>query len=544
MSATPTIARLPRQVPYIMGNEACERFSFYGMRNILVPFLVSSMLLAYLPESERESMAKEVFHTFVIGVYFFPLLGGWLSDRFFGKYNTVLWFSLIYCAGHACLALFEDSRSGFYTGLFLIALGSGGIKPLVVSFVGDQFDQSNKHLAKIVFDFFYWTINFGSFFASLLMPLFLRNFGPAVAFGIPGILMGIATLLFWLGRKDYVRVPPTRGEDADSFYRVSRTALIREVPGQGRPGLWICMAGFAIAAALLLIALPILFGHHPAFWPEDFSFVVTACLALGVVILFGGVGVSMQLDRARGLHPDAAVDSVRAVLRILIIFALTTPFWSLFDQKASTWVLQGKQMHIPTEAWWWPAWLVKDAAQMQALNPLLIMLLIPFNNIVLYPALRRLGFDPTPLRRMGWGIAFAGFAWVIAGFIQLQMDSGAQTSLASQFWPYLLLTFGEVLVSATALEFAYSQATSAMKGVIMAFWYLTSTFGNLWVLLTNALVRNEGMSQRIAATGYSENAFLMFFFAAFAFIAALAFALYARNYRMQDNYRAAGGVAA
>ena len=544
MNATPTAARLPLQIPYIMGNEACERFSFYGMRNILVPFLVSSMLLAYLPESERESMAKEVFHTFVIGVYFFPLLGGWLSDRFFGKYNTVLWFSLIYCAGHACLALFEDSRSGFYTGLFLIALGSGGIKPLVVSFVGDQFDQSNKHLAKIVFDFFYWTINFGSFFASLLMPLFLRNFGPAVAFGIPGILMGIATLLFWLGRKDYVRVPPTRGEDADSFYRVSRTALIREVPGQGRPGLWICMAGFAIAAALLLIALPILFGHHPAFWPEDFSFVVTACLALGVVILFGGVGVSMQLDRARGLHPDAAVDSVRAVLRILIIFALTTPFWSLFDQKASTWVLQGKQMHIPTEAWWWPAWLVKDAAQMQALNPLLIMLLIPFNNIVLYPALRRLGFDPTPLRRMGWGIAFAGFAWVIAGFIQLQMDSGAQTSLASQFWPYLLLTFGEVLVSATALEFAYSQATSAMKGVIMAFWYLTSTFGNLWVLLTNALVRNEGMSQRIAATGYSENAFLMFFFAAFAFIAALAFALYARNYRMQDNYRAAGGVAA
>ena len=208
---------------------------------------------------------------------------------------------------------------------FLIALGSGGIKPLVVSFVGDQFDQSNKSLAKIVFDFFYWTINFGSFFASLLMPLFLRNFGPSIAFGIPGILMGIATLLFWLGRKEYVRVPPTKGEDPDSFYRVSRTALTREVPGKGRPGLWVCMAGFFIAAVLLLIAIPMLFGVHPPFWPEDFGFVITACLALGVIILFGGVGVSMQLDRARGLHPDASVDSVRAVLRILIIFALTTP---------------------------------------------------------------------------------------------------------------------------------------------------------------------------------------------------------------------------
>jgi len=138
---------------------------------------------------------------------------------------------------------------------------------------------------------------------------------------------------------------------------------------------------------------------------------------------------------------------------------------------------------------------------------------------------------------MGWGIAFSGFAWIGAGLIQLSIDSGASTSLAWQMLPYLLLTFGEVLVSATALEFAYSQATQGMKGIIMAFWYLASTFGSLWVLMTNAAVRNDGVTTWIAGTGYSENAFLMFFFAAFAFAAAAAFALYARNYRMQDNYR-------
>jgi len=527
-------ARLPRQIPYIIGNEACERFSFYGMRNILVQFLVSSVILAYVPEAERQSVAKDVFHSFVIGVYFFPLLGGWLSDRYFGKYNTVLWFSLIYCAGHACLALFEGHRTGFYTGLFLIALGSGGIKPLVVSFCGDQFTTANKHLAKIVFDAFYWTINFGSFFASLLMPLFLRNFGPAVAFGIPGILMFIATLIFWLGRKQYVRVPPTRGEDPHSFFNVARTALTSRVAGQGRPGLLVAASGAALAVFMLAC-----WATGPAFWPEGFHFVITACLALGALIAFGGIGVSMQLERARGAHPEAAVDGVRAVLRILIVFALTTPFWSLFDQKASTWVIQGKAMAVPHDSWWWPSWLVKEAGQMQALNPLLIMLLIPFNNLLLYPALRRMGYDPTPLRRMGWGIVFAGIAWVLAGLIQLEIDSGARASLALQTWPYLLLTFGEVLVSATALEFAYSQATASMKGVIMAFWYLTSTFGSLWVLLTNVAVRNEAVTARIAATGYSENAFLMFFFAVFAFVAALAFAAYARTYPMQDNYRAA-----
>ncbi len=532
MAGTAT-ARLPRQIPFIIGNEACERFSFYGMRNILTPFLVSVLLLD-APAPDRAGLAKDVFHSFVIGVYFFPLLGGWLSDRFFGKYNTVLWFSLIYCAGHAMLAAFDDNRAGFYSGLFLIALGSGGIKPLVVSFVGDQFDQSNKSLAKIVFDAFYWSINFGSFFASLLMPIFLREYGAAVAFGIPGILMGIATVLFWMGRRQYVRVPPTRGEDPHSFFQVAKTALVERAGGQGRPGLAIAAFGVVLAAALLVF-----WALKPSFWPAQFEFVITFCLALGAIIVFGGIGTALQLERARGRHPDKAIDDVRAVLRILIVFGLVTPFWSLFDQKASTWVLQGNAMRVPHEAWWWPSWLVREPAQMQAVNPLLVMVLIPLNNLFLFPLLRRLGYEPTALRRMGWGIALAGLAWIGAGAIQLYIDSGASTSLAWQILPYVLLTTGEVLVSATALEFAYSQATAAMKGVIMAFWYLSITFGNLWVLLTNAAVRNDGVTARIAATGFSENAFLMFFFAAFAFTAAVFFALYARRYPVQDNYRTA-----
>ena len=144
-------APIPKQIRYIIGNEGCERFSFYGMRNILTVFLVSSLLL-YLPEAERARGAKDVFHTFVIGVYFFPLLGGWLADRFFGKYNTVFWLSLVYCVGQACLAMFVMNRTGFYVGLGLIALGSGGIKPCVAAFVGDQFDETNKHRAKVVFE--------------------------------------------------------------------------------------------------------------------------------------------------------------------------------------------------------------------------------------------------------------------------------------------------------------------------------------------------------------------------------------------------------
>ncbi len=515
---------LPRQIPYIIGNEGCERFSFYGMRNILTPFLMSSLLL-YLPVAERAGIAKDVFHTFVIGVYFFPLLGGWISDRFFGKYHTVLWMSLVYCAGHACLAMFEAHRPGFYFGLGLIALGSGGIKPLVSAFVGDQFDQTNKHLARVVYDAFYWIINFGSFFASLLMPIILRTEGPRWAFGIPGILMFIATVIFWSGRRKYVVVPPT-ASDPHGFLRVVRTALMSPSIARGRPGLILAVTGFTLAVLVLA-------------WFGAEDFVIAVLVALGLVIGFGGAGAAMQLERARRVHPDDAVDGVRAVLRVLVLFAIVTPFWSLFDQKASTWIIQGGAMVMPHDRWWWPGWLVREPAQMQALNPVLVMLLIPFNNLVVYPFLRRFGIEVGALGRMGSGLVFAGLAWIIAALLQLHIDQGEAVSIAWQVAPYALLTLGEVLVSATGLEFAYSQAPPKMKGVIMSFWLLSVSYGNLWVLITNAAVRNEAVTRSIAASGLGENAFLMFFFAGFALLAALAFGLYARRYPLQDHYRTA-----
>ena len=507
-NATAPAAKMPPQIPYIIGNEGCERFSFYGMRNILTVFLMTSLLLA-VPEDLRKAEAKEVFHTFVIGVYFFPLLGGWLADRFFGKYPTIFWFSVIYCAGHACLALFENNIPGFYTGLFLISLGSGGIKPLVSTFVGDQFDKSNRTLAQKVYDAFYWIINFGSFFASLFMPILLKSFGARVAFGVPGLLMLVATVILWSGRKKYVH-QPARGANPHSFLKVVWTALKAGGLGMGVAALGVLGAAYSLSQI------------------GSLGFVAAACLALVLVMGFGGLGASLQLDRARGTHPDDAVDGVRAVLRLLVLFALVTPFWSLFDQKASTWVLQADQMTKP-------AWF--QSSMMQALNPALVMILIPFNNLVLYPLIARMGVQVTALRRMGMGIALAGVAWIFAGTLQLWIDAGDAVSILWQMLPYVALTLGEVLVSATGLEFAYSQAPLPMKGTITSFWNLSVTIGNLWVLLSNVSVKSPSALAAIKSTGYSETACLMFFFAGFALVAALLFGLVARRYPMQDNYR-------
>ncbi|MDB4956370.1 MAG: TGF-beta receptor type extracellular region [Myxococcales bacterium] len=511
MSKTNPTGGMPRQIPFIIGNEGCERFSYYGMRNILKVFLASSLFL-YMPNADRNTAAVEVFHTFVAGVYFFPLLGGWISDRLFGKFRTVLWFSIIYCIGQGCLSLYAYNQTGFYVGLFLVALGSGGIKPLVASFVGDQFDASNKHLAKLVFDAFYWIINFGSFFASLLMPWFLDDYGPRFAFAIPGVLMVIATVVFYAGKNRYVNVPPPEA-DPHSFLRVVRTALLAK--GGSPLGLVLACVGIAgaLGSPLLISAIDLV----PA-------------LGLGLVLLIGlvGGGAALQLDRAQGKHPVEAVEGVRAVLRILIVFAFVTPFWSLFDQKASTWIIQAEAMAKPS--WFRPA-------QMQLLNPALVMVLIPFNNLVLFPWMRRRGWEPTTLRRMTTGIALAGAAYIVVGAMQLAMDRGYELSITWQIAPYALLTLGEVLVSATGLEFAYSQAPLAMKGVIMSFWSLCVTVGNLWVLLAQETVQRPDVIEQIKRTGISPTAFQMFFFAAFAGGAALAFGLYARRYQMTDNYR-------
>jgi POT family proton-dependent oligopeptide transporter len=530
-SAPDPQAPIPKQIPYIIGNEGCERFSFYGMRNILTVFLVSSLLM-YLPEAERAGEAKEIFHTFVIGVYFFPLLGGWLADRLWGKYNVIFWLSLVYCVGQGMLALFVDNRVGFYTGLFLIALGSGGIKPCISSFVGDQFDSTNKHRAKVVFDAFYWIINFGSFFASLLMPIFLKQLGPAVAFGIPGVLMFISTVILWAGRKKYIMVPPTP-PDPNSFLRVCRTAI-----QAGRGGQVLLALGLVVAAL----------GFY---WLPGFENLVKAvCLAIVALVAFGGLGVWLQLDGARGRHPTEAVEGVRGVLRVLVLFALVTPFWSLFDQKASTWVLQGKAMEpwrlfdaaalresSPALATVFGHFATIEPSQMQALNPLFVMLLIPFNNLVFFPALRKIGLEVTALRRMTAGIAFSALSWVVIGWLQLRLDGGAAVNIAWQVLPYVLLTLGEVLVSATGLEFAYSQAPASMKGALMSFWLLSVTIGNLWVLVANAAVKNDAVTGVIASTGFGVTAFQMFFFAAFAFVAAAIFGLVARGYQVADHYR-------
>jgi POT family proton-dependent oligopeptide transporter len=218
LTSPPNLTGMPPGVPYIIGNEAAERFSYYGMKSVLTVFMAHYILNqsgVLTPMSSNE--AYMYTHYFVTGVYALPVIGAIIADGLLGKYWTILSLSIVYCLGNltlACMAtiwgIAVGQRTMLVIGLSLICLGAGGIKPCVSANVGDQFGESNKHLLSKMFGWFYFSINAGSFISSILCPWLLANpkYGPGWAFGIPGIAMFIATLFFWAGRNKMVHVPP------------------------------------------------------------------------------------------------------------------------------------------------------------------------------------------------------------------------------------------------------------------------------------------------------------------------------------------------
>ena len=428
---------MPKGIPYIIGNEAAERFSFYGMKTILVIFMTK-----YLMDQNGISdvMSREEaltwYHLFSSGVYFTPILGALLSDGILGKYKTIISLSIVYCLGHLVLSL-DDTRIGLSIGLSLIAMGSGGIKPCVSAHVGDQFGKTSAHLLEKVFSWFYFSINFGAFISTLATPLLLEMYGPNVAFGIPGLLMFIATYVFWLGRKKFIHIPP------------------------------------------------------------------------------GGMKFVKEISSKEGLN---------ALARLTIIYLFVSIFWSLYDQTGSSWVLQADQMN---RTWLGITWL---PSQIQAINPILILIFIPLFNYALFPALSK-RIKLTPLRKIGFGLFLTAPSFLIIGYAQSLIDAGQTPGIYWQIIAYGFITAAEVLVSITCLEFSYSQAPRTMKSIIMSYFFLSLTLGNLVTAGVNIFIQNSDGSLKIEGANY------FYFFAGLMFVTAILFTVFSRYYKPTSYYQ-------
>jgi POT family proton-dependent oligopeptide transporter len=383
---------MPDSIPFIVANEFAERFCYYGINAILTVYMTRFLRLGDADATTWHSLFKS-------GAYFFPLIGAIVSDVFWGKFRTIITFSLVYATGCAVVAL-VPGKVGLLLGLFLVAFGTGGIKPVVSTNVGDQFTSKNEHLIERAFSYFYLSINAGSSISIFFCPVLLDHYGPRLAFGIPAAMMLVATVVFWMGRKRYASVPP---------------------------------AGKA--------------------WLRDV------------------------------LSPQG----LKTIGSLGMIYAFIAVFWALWDQSnGQTWTLQAESSLMDKDLGFGFRVL---PAQIQVVNGLLILGLVPIFTFGIYPLMGRL-FQVTPLRKIGIGLFTIAGSFLIVSWIESRIQSGHSVSVWWQILAYVVLTASEVLVSITGLEFSYRQAPLRMKSFIMAFFLLSVSAGNaLTAAVNHAMVR-------------------------------------------------------
>jgi len=356
----------PAAVFFIVSNEFCERFSYYGMKAILILYLT---MYCKLEQNDAISIA----HGFNMVCYLMPLAGAILADSYIGKYKTIVYISMIYSVGNAVMAVTalpavgQGQMWGPALGLLLIGVGTGGIKPCVAAFGGDQFSENEEGKLGSFFSLFYFSINAGSVLSMLITP-FLRVVSCmgeetcySLAFGVPAILMVVAICIFLVGDciTKYVKRTPEGNIFGDVcrciFHALRRRSKLKSEDSR-------------------------------AHW----------------------------LDYADDKYPRQLISDIKAVLNVLTIFLPLIMFWALFEQQATRWTLQAQRLDGM-------GFLLPD--QMGVLNALLILVFIPIFDRGVYPLLNKCGFAMRPLQRIGVGLLLTSASFVVSGFLEVALEN-------------------------------------------------------------------------------------------------------------------------
>ncbi|NXJ15867.1 S15A1 protein, partial [Odontophorus gujanensis] len=371
----------PLSIFFIVINEFCERFSYYGMRAVLV--LYFKYFLRW-----DDNFSTAIYHTFVALCYLTPILGALIADSWLGKFKTIVSLSIVYTIGQAVMAvssindMTDQNRDGnpdniavhvglSMTGLILIAIGTGGIKPCVSAFGGDQFEDHQEKQRRRFFSFFYLAINAGSLISTVITPILRaqecgihsKQQCYPLAFGVPAALMAVSLIVFLAGSGMYKKVQP-----------------------QGNIMVQVCKCiGFAIKNR---------FRHRSREYPKR----------------------EHWLDWASEKYDKRLIAQTKMVLKVLFLYIPLPMFWALFDQQGSRWTLQATTMDGNFGA------LQIQPDQMQTVNPILIVIMVPVVDAVIYPLIQKCKINFTPLRKMTVGMFLAGLAFVAAALLQVQID--------------------------------------------------------------------------------------------------------------------------
>ncbi|XP_068612660.1 solute carrier family 15 member 1b [Brachionichthys hirsutus] len=381
-----TIFGYPLSIFFIVVNEFCERFSYYGMRAVLV------LYFKYFLHWD-DDFATTIYHTFVALCYLTPILGAIIADSWLGKFKTIIYLSIIYTAGQLVLSVSaihditdanQDGTPDNMTlhialsmvGLILIALGTGGIKPCVAAFGGDQFEEHQEKQRSTFFSIFYLSINAGSLLSTVITPILkAQQCGIhsqqqcyPLAFGVPAALMFVALVVFIVGSRMYTKTAP-----------------------QGNIIVKVCKCiGFAVANR---------FRNRSSHYPKR----------------------THWMDWADEKYDKLLIAQVKMVLKVLFLYIPLPMFWALFDQQGSRWTLQATTMDGDF------GFLIIMPEQMQTVNPILILILVPIVDSLLYPLLKKCKLNFTSLKKMTVGMLLAALAFVGAALVQLQIDKTLPT---------------------------------------------------------------------------------------------------------------------
>ncbi|KAG9335581.1 hypothetical protein JZ751_004485 [Albula glossodonta] len=399
----------PLSIFFIVVNEFCERFSYYGMRAVLV------LYFKYFFKWD-DDLSTSIYHTFVALCYLTPILGAIVADSWLGKFKTIVYLSIVYTLGQGIMAVSaihditdtdHDGNPDNLTvhvalsmvGLLLIALGTGGIKPCVAAFGGDQFEDHQEKQRSTFFSIFYLSINAGSLLSTVITPILRaqecgihsKQQCYPLAFGVPAALMVVALVVFIVGSNMYTKAAP-----------------------KGNIMLEVCKCiGFALKTR---------FRNRGKNSPKK----------------------KHWMDWAEAKYDKLLIAQVKMVLKVLFLYIPLPMFWALFDQQGSRWTLQATTMDGNF------GFLTIQPDQMQTVNPILILVLVPVVDYAVYPLIKMCGLNFTPLRKMTVGMLLAGLAFVAAALVQIQIDKTLPDFPSSSQSQMKFLNLGNTTLRLTA----------------------------------------------------------------------------------------------
>jgi POT family proton-dependent oligopeptide transporter len=436
----------PRGLGTLFFTEMWERFSYYGMRALLILFMTASMAdggLAY-----DDATAAAIYGLYTGAVYVLALPGGWIADRLLGAQNAVWYGGIIIMCGHFTLAI--PAEPTFYVGLMLVGLGTGLLKPNVSTIVGELYvtDHARRDAAYTIF---YMGINLGA----ILGPLVCSTLGESESFGWHWgfAAAGVGMLCGLVQYRSQRRYLGDAGRYPDHLRRDGKT---KAAPRYG----WLAVslgAGAIVLATGLGVAGVYTIDPNPVAQLSAYIILGLAIAYFAYVFLFG------RLDGAER----------KAVMIIVVLVAAEVIFWGGFEQQGSSFNLFA-QRYTDREVFG----QVIPAGWFQSLNPAFIIILAPF-FAALWVNLGRRNLDPSVPAKFALGLIQLGLGFVVMYGAARFVAAGQNVLPTWLFFTYLLHTTGELCLSPVGLSSISKLAPKRFASQMMGVWFLGTALGNL-----------------------------------------------------------------